>query len=103
MKFPVQPEFTSALDGEVRGPREYRATCLGIQRGGKRGPTGSGQRGGVDIPAGCRQGQCGKCKRPLLDGRVEMTCENGLDPESKARGYVLTCAGGAAANVRLDA
>jgi hypothetical protein len=34
---------------------------------------------------------------------VEMTCESGLDPESKARGYVLTCVGRAAGNVRLDA
>jgi ferredoxin-NADP reductase len=58
---------------------------------------------GVDIPSACRQGQCGTCKTRLLDGHVEMTCENGLDPESKARGYVLTCVGRAAGNVRLDA
>jgi ferredoxin-NADP reductase len=58
---------------------------------------------GVDIPSACRQGQCGTCKTRLLDGRVEMTCESGLDPESKARGYVLTCVGRAAGNVRLDA
>jgi ferredoxin-NADP reductase len=58
---------------------------------------------GVDIPSACRQGQCGTCKTRLLDGRVEMTCESGLDPESKARGYVLTCVGRAASNVRLDA
>jgi ferredoxin-NADP reductase len=58
---------------------------------------------GVDIPSACRQGQCGTCKTRLLDGRVEMTCESGLDPESKARGYVLTCVGRAVGNVRLDA
>jgi ferredoxin-NADP reductase len=58
---------------------------------------------GVDIPSACRQGQCGTCKKRLLDGHVEMTCENGLDPESKARGYVLTCVGRATGNVRLDA
>ena len=58
---------------------------------------------GVDIPSACRLGQCGTCKTLLLDGRVEMTCESGLDPESKARGYVLTCVGHAVGNVRLDA
>jgi hypothetical protein len=54
-------------------------------------------------PSACRQGQCGTCKTRLLDGRVEMACESGLDPESKARGYVLTCVGRAVGNVRLDA
>jgi ferredoxin-NADP reductase len=58
---------------------------------------------GVEIPSACRQGQCGTCKTRVLDGQVEMTCENGLDAESKARGYVLTCVGHAAGNVRLDA
>ena len=58
---------------------------------------------GVDIPSACRQGQCGTCKTRLLEGHVEMTCENGLDAESKARGYVLTCVGHASGNVRLDA
>jgi ferredoxin-NADP reductase len=58
---------------------------------------------GVDIPSACRQGQCGTCKTLLLDGQVEMTCENGLDAESKARGYVLTCVSHAVGNVRLDA
>jgi len=58
---------------------------------------------GVDIPSACRQGQCGTCKTRLLHGQVKMTCENGLDPESRAKGYVLTCVGYAAGNVRLDA
>ena len=57
----------------------------------------------VAIPSACRQGQCGTCKTRLLDGRVEMTSETGLDPESRARGYVLTCVGRPVGNVRLDA
>jgi hypothetical protein len=32
-----------------------------------------------------------------------MTAEQGLDPESKARGFVLTCVAHANGNVRLDA
>ena len=58
---------------------------------------------GVEIPSACRQGQCGTCKTRLLAGEVAMTAEQGLDPESKARGFVLTCVGHAKSNVRLDA
>jgi ferredoxin-NADP reductase len=58
---------------------------------------------GVDIPSACRQGQCGTCKTRLLAGDVHMTAEQGLDPESRARGFVLTCVGHATGNVRLDA
>jgi ferredoxin-NADP reductase len=57
----------------------------------------------VLIPSACRQGQCGTCKTRLLEGRVRMTTENGLDPESKARGFVLTCVGHAEGNVTLEA
>jgi len=79
-------------------------------RSGKTTPASEGESlltaaaaAGVDIPSACRQGQCGTCKTRLLDGQVEMSCESGLDAESKARGYVLTCVGHAAGNVRLDA
>jgi ferredoxin-NADP reductase len=58
---------------------------------------------GIDIPSACRQGQCGTCKTRLIAGDVHMTAEQGLDPESKARGFVLTCVGRATGNVRLDA
>jgi ferredoxin-NADP reductase len=58
---------------------------------------------GIDIPSACRQGHCGTCKTRLLDGYVQMTAEQGLDPESKARGFVLTCVGHPNGNVKLDA
>lgn len=58
---------------------------------------------GIEIPSACRQGQCGTCKTRLLDGHVQMTAEQGLDPESKAQGFVLTCVGHAVGNVKLDA
>lgn len=79
-------------------------------RSGKTGIVPEGQtlleaaaEAGVEIPSACRQGQCGTCKTKLLDGEVRMTAEQGLDPELKARGFVLTCVGHAAGNVRLDA
>jgi len=48
---------------------------------------------GVEIPSACRQGQCGTCKTRLLSGEVQMSAERGLDQESKARGFILTCVG----------
>ena len=58
---------------------------------------------GVDIPFSCRQGQCGTCKTKLLEGNVRMDAEEGLDPDSKAQGFVLTCVGHARGLVKLDA
>jgi ferredoxin-NADP reductase len=58
---------------------------------------------GVGIPSSCRQGQCGTCKTKLLAGNVHMDAEEGLDPESRAQGFVLTCVGHADGDVRLDA
>jgi ferredoxin-NADP reductase len=58
---------------------------------------------GVGIPSSCRQGQCGTCKTKLLGGNVRMEAEDGLDPDSRAQGFVLTCVGHAVGAVKLDA
>jgi len=58
---------------------------------------------GVPIPSSCRQGQCGTCKTKLLEGDVRMDAEEGLDPDSRAQGFVLTCVGRAHGVVKLDA
>jgi ferredoxin-NADP reductase len=58
---------------------------------------------GVNIPFSCRQGQCGTCVTRCLEGEVEMAAEDGLDPDLKAAGYVLTCVGHAKGKVKLDA
>jgi len=88
---------------------ESRLTVV-FAKSGKTGAVLEGQtlleaaaEAGVEIPSACRQGQCGTCKTKLLDGDVHMTAENGLDSESKALGYVLTCVGRAVGNVKLDA
>jgi ferredoxin-NADP reductase len=97
---PKPPQPASADTGFV----------LEFAKSGKSAPALEGQtlleaatEAGVEIPSACRQGQCGTCKTRLLAGDVRMTAENGLDPESKARGFVLTCVGHANGNVRLDA
>jgi ferredoxin-NADP reductase len=58
---------------------------------------------GVGIPSSCRQGQCGTCKTKLLGGNVRMDAEDGLDPDSRAQGFVLLCVGHADGAVKLDA
>jgi ferredoxin-NADP reductase len=81
-----------------------------FNRSGKIGGIREGQtllqaaaENGVEIPSACRQGQCGTCKARLLDGRVRMLAYQGLDPDSRARGYVLTCVAHAEEDVKLDA
>jgi ferredoxin len=57
---------------------------------------------GVNIPSGCRQGQCGTCKIKLLEGAVSMDVEQGLPHNLKKQGYVLTCVGYAKGPIKLD-
>jgi len=61
------------------------------------------EENGVNIPFGCRQGQCGTCKTRLLAGNVTMDAEQGLTPDWRSQGYVLTCVGRADGPVKLDA
>jgi len=58
---------------------------------------------GIGIPSSCRQGQCGTCKTKLVEGNVRMDAEDGLDPDSKALGFVLTCVGHPEGAVKIDA
>jgi ferredoxin-NADP reductase/mono/diheme cytochrome c family protein len=58
---------------------------------------------GIDIPYSCRQGQCGTCATRLLDGRIKMDCEDGLQPALKSQGYILACVARADGDIRLDA
>jgi ferredoxin len=58
---------------------------------------------GVGIPFSCRQGNCGACRTRVLQGKVRMDSEVGLDPDSRAQGFALMCVGHADGDVRLDA
>jgi len=114
----VEPERIrqETFGGAGAGPKPPlpRAAEVGFMvqfaKSGKTGVVLEGQtlleaaaEAGVEIPSACRQGQCGTCKTRLLNGHVRMTAEHGLDSESKARGFVLTCVGHADGDVRLDA
>jgi ferredoxin-NADP reductase/anaerobic selenocysteine-containing dehydrogenase len=57
----------------------------------------------LDVAYGCRAGSCGDCKVRVLAGRVEMDVDDGLGPDEKAAGYVLTCVARPVTDCVLDA
>jgi ferredoxin-NADP reductase len=61
------------------------------------------EHNGVQIPYGCRQGQCGTCATQVLSGEVHMDAQAGLTSEQKNSGYVLPCVSHAKGTVVLAA
>jgi ferredoxin-NADP reductase len=107
----MQESFGASPPAIVSSPAPPEASAL-IQfvRTGKACSVRSGQtlleaaeETGVAIPFSCRQGQRGTCKTKLLAGNVRMDAGTGLDPDSRAQGFVLTCVGRADGAVKLDA
>jgi ferredoxin-NADP reductase/cytochrome c2 len=108
----MQESFGSS--GPESAQSDSAATETGVQvefvRSGKMHTVRGGQtlleaadERGISIPSSCRQGQCGTCKTKLLEGNVRMDAEEGLDPDSRAQGFVLTCVGHPDGDVKLDA
>lgn len=48
-------------------------------------------RAGADLPYSCKGGVCSTCMAKVLEGRVEMDVNYGLEPDEVAAGFVLTC------------
>ncbi len=46
---------------------------------------------GADVPFACKGGVCCTCRAKVLSGEVDMTLNQGLEPEEVEAGYVLTC------------
>ena len=46
---------------------------------------------GVDLPFACKGGVCCTCRAKVLDGRVRMDKNYGLERRELDAGYVLTC------------
>jgi ferredoxin-NADP reductase len=107
----MQESFGAPAPARVPPPAASETgTVVEFVRSAKTGALRSGQtlleaaeESGVAIPSSCRQGQCGTCKTKLLAGNVRMDAEQGLDDESRAQGFVLTCVGHADGAVQLDA
>ena len=49
------------------------------------------QKTGVDLPFACKGGVCCTCKAKVLEGKVSMDVNYGLEEEEIENGYVLTC------------
>lgn len=45
----------------------------------------------ADLPFACKGGVCCTCKAKLLEGKVEMDVNWGLEEEEVKQGYILTC------------
>jgi ferredoxin-NADP reductase len=107
----MQESFGSSASKHVQTfPAAETGVVVEFARSGKTHAVRSGQtlleaaeEHGVGIPSSCRQGQCGTCKTRLLEGNVRMDAEVGLDSDSRAQGFVLTCVGHADGSVKLDA
>lgn len=46
---------------------------------------------GADLPYACKGGVCTTCKAKLIDGKVEMEVNYGLEPDEVEAGFILTC------------
>lgn len=46
---------------------------------------------GAPLPYACKGGVCCTCKAKLLEGKVSMAVNYGLEPEEMEQGYVLSC------------
>jgi ring-1,2-phenylacetyl-CoA epoxidase subunit PaaE len=46
---------------------------------------------GADLPFACKGGVCCTCKAKLLEGKVEMEVNWGLEEEEVKQGFILTC------------
>jgi ring-1,2-phenylacetyl-CoA epoxidase subunit PaaE len=46
---------------------------------------------GADLPYACKGGVCTTCKAKIVEGRVRMEVNWGLEPDEVENGFILTC------------
>jgi ring-1,2-phenylacetyl-CoA epoxidase subunit PaaE len=48
-------------------------------------------KAGLDLPYSCKGGVCSTCRALVVEGKVHMDIQYGLEPDEIDAGYVLTC------------
>jgi len=96
---PPQAEETPTVSLAV----EFARSGKNVSTDGKTSLLDIAEEQDVDLDYGCRSGSCGVCKARLLKGNVAMETEEGLEPEDKDNGYILTCVATPLTNCILDA
>ncbi|MDB5222683.1 MAG: paaK [Chitinophagaceae bacterium] len=46
---------------------------------------------GADLPYACKGGVCTTCRARLIEGKIEMEVNYGLEPDEVEAGFILTC------------
>ena len=46
---------------------------------------------GADLPFACKGGVCTTCRAKLIEGKIEMEVNYGLEPDEVEAGFILTC------------
>jgi len=102
---PTEPETRTVVnDDAARGT--YRVTFAASGREASTDHRTSlletAEAAGVAIASSCRAGVCQSCRTRLTDGDADCRSDM-LDPEDRAKGFILPCVSWATADCVLDA
>lgn len=106
----LQESFGGQVAGDERRASELSAvnvtfarSVLTIVSSPKQTLLETAEANGIQIPFGCRQGNCGTCMTRLLQGNVHMSPHEALNDELRLQGFVLPCVSRPVNDVALDA
>jgi ferredoxin-NADP reductase/DMSO/TMAO reductase YedYZ heme-binding membrane subunit len=61
------------------------------------------ERSSITLPFECRSGFCGQCRIRLIQGKVQMDCQDALSPSEWSGGWILACQARPQSHVTVDA